>query len=261
MPKITATRPLLHVSAPTHSPQGTREGKGPLDDDKCRWEQENAAGQFLRVRGVGGSYTGVSSLSKAAQWGCGAWNLLPRITTPLPPVQYPNTITSLSLPWYRLSHHTSNQSQHLPFALKVLHNLALLIITLKTLSSYTPPIMLQPHRPLFCAPNTLRHSPRPRPPQSFCIGCSFCWECSSPLVLHRASSASYLGLCPMSHLPRAFLDDSIKVTFLAPPDPSTIHHPLSQHHVYWLHCIQPLLKLAICYLLPCLIVSLSLLPL
>ena len=91
MPKITATRPLLHVSAPTHSPQGTREGKGPLDDDKCRWEQENAAGQFLRVRGVGGSYTGVSSLSKAAQWGCRAWNLLPRITTPLPPVQYPNT--------------------------------------------------------------------------------------------------------------------------------------------------------------------------
>lgn len=54
MPKITATSPPLHVSAPTHSLRGTGEGKGPLDDDKCRWEQENAAGQFLRVRGVGG---------------------------------------------------------------------------------------------------------------------------------------------------------------------------------------------------------------
>ena len=85
MPQITAISPLLHVSVPTHSPRGTGEGKGPLDGD--RWEQENAAGQFLRVRGVGGNYIGVSSLSKVAQWGCGAWNLLPGITTLLPAVQ------------------------------------------------------------------------------------------------------------------------------------------------------------------------------
>lgn len=63
MPQITATSPLLHVSALMHSPRGTGEGKGPLDGD--RWDQENAAGQCLRVPGVGGSYTGVSSLSKA----------------------------------------------------------------------------------------------------------------------------------------------------------------------------------------------------
>lgn len=93
MPRITAISLLLHVSAPTHSPRGTGEGKGPLDGD--RWEQENAAGQFLRVCGVGGSHTGVSSLSKAAQWGCGAWNLLPGITTLLPAVQYSQHLSLL----------------------------------------------------------------------------------------------------------------------------------------------------------------------
>lgn len=125
----------------------------------------------------------------------------------------------------------------------------------QTLSSYILLILLQPHWPLFCALNTLRHSRAP-PHRALAQAVPSARHVLPP-GLRRAGSASYLGLCPMSHLPRAFLM-TIKVTSPTSPDPSTIHHSLS---VYWLHCIQPLLKLAICYLLPCLIVSLSLLPL
>lgn len=120
---------------------------------------------------------------------------------------FPTPVTSLSLQWTRLSHHTSNQSQHLPSALKALHDLALL--SPKTLSSYIFLILLQPHWPLFCALNTLRHSSARPHPRALAQAVPSAGHALPP-GLHSAGSASYLGLCPMSHLPRASLDDSMK---------------------------------------------------
>lgn len=166
---------------------------------------------------------------------------------------FPTPVTSLSLQWTCLSHHTSNQSQHLPSALKALHALALL--SPDSLLLYPPNPAPAPLAPILC-PKHIKTLPRHPPHRALAQAVPSARHVLPP-GLRRAGSASYLGLCPMSHLPRAFLM-TIQVTSPTSPDPSTIHHSLS---VYWLHCIQPLLKLAICYLLPCLIVSLSLLPL